>query len=115
MPSHESRVTSHDSITIVPPGADAPRLVKRPEKTVFQYLGRIDRPRQIASASANSRMVYDFRTGRVQTGGAWIRPDTLAGSEAGDFVRLITTWERMVQARAGAAGTSVRPSPSSDR
>jgi hypothetical protein len=79
---------------------------------VFQYLGRIERPRQIAFADAASRMIYDFRTRRVQvSGGAWMRPEVLTGQPASDFLHLITTWERMVQARAAAAADRSSSSP----
>jgi len=82
------------------PGSDAPRLTARADKTVFQYLGRIDRPREIAFANQASRTIYDFRTGRVRIGGGeWTRPGTLDGHDASEFQRLIDTWERMVLAR----------------
>jgi arylsulfatase A-like enzyme len=84
----------------IPAGNDAPRLTLRPDKTVFQYLGRIDRPREIAFANQTSRTIYDFRTGRVRTaGGEWTRPGMLDGRESSEFQRLINTWERMVLAR----------------
>ena len=102
-----------DAALAAGPEAGPPRLVDRPGKQVFQYLGRIERPRQIAFADATSRMIYDFRTRRVQIAGAWTRPEALTGQHASDFLRLITTWERMVQARA-AAGAD-RSSSSRDR
>jgi glucan phosphoethanolaminetransferase (alkaline phosphatase superfamily) len=102
-----------DAALAAGPNAGAPRLVDRPGKQVFQYLGRIERPRQIAFADATSRVIYDFRTRRVQIAGAWTRPEALTGPLASDFLRLITTWERMVQARA-AAGAG-RSSSSRDR
>ena len=85
-------------------GTDAPRLTARPDKSVFQYLGRIDRPREIAFATETSRTIYDFRTGRVRVGdGDWARPGALDGRAASEFQRLVNTWERMVLARG--AGT----------
>ena len=83
-----------------PAGSDAPRLTTRSDKTVFQYLGRIERPREIAFATQTGRTIYDFRTGRVRTAnGDWIRPGSLEGRNATEFQRLINTWERMVLAR----------------
>ena len=85
---------------VIGTGDAAPRIVARPDKTVFQYLGRIDKPREIAFATQISRTVYDFRTGRVRVAdGEWIRPEALAGHDSSEFQRLINTWERMVLAR----------------
>jgi glucan phosphoethanolaminetransferase (alkaline phosphatase superfamily) len=92
-----------DAAMAAAPGSDAPRLVSRPDKTVFQYLGRIDKPREIAFASDAARTMYDFRTRRVRVAdGAWVRPEALTGNAAPEFQRLIRTWERMMIARAGA-------------
>jgi glucan phosphoethanolaminetransferase (alkaline phosphatase superfamily) len=86
-----------------PADTAGPRLVAASGKRVFQYLGRIDRPRQIAFATAASRTIYDFRTNRVQTGGGrWVEPESLTGDEAVVFRELVQTWERMVLARAAA-------------
>lgn len=68
---------------------------------VFQYLGSIDRPRQVAFTSKRWRVVYDFRTGRFQNaGGDWVRPQDLNGQDHAVFLDLVRTWERMRLARA---------------
>ena len=86
-----------------PPSGSAPALVRARDKKVFQYLGRIERPRQIAFTSAASRTIYDFRTNRVQFtgGGPWKHPDTLTNDESAALRDLVQTWERMILARAG--------------
>jgi hypothetical protein len=74
------------------------------DREIFQYLGNINRPRQIALRGRDRRVVYDFRTRRVQRdGGPWQQPADLSGDAAGDFQRLIRLWERMMLARAAAA------------
>jgi hypothetical protein len=67
---------------------------------VFQYLGTIDRPRQIALLGEHGRTIYDFRSGRVQLHTPdWRRPDRLTGTEREEFLRLVRQWERMMVAR----------------
>ena len=79
----------------------APRVTAVPGKRVFQYLGRIDRPRQIAFSTNGSRTIYDFRTHRIQiAGGSWQRPTALTEGDAAAFRELVQTWERMILARA---------------
>lgn len=71
-----------------------------PGRSVFQYLGVIERPAQISFRSANGADVYDFRTRKVRLGnGAWQDPASLAGKESERFLRLVRTWERMLVAR----------------
>jgi hypothetical protein len=78
-----------------------PRVVTPEGKVVFQYLGAIDRPRQIAFAGSNGRTIYDFRTRRVSLlDGTSHRPDELQGKPLAQFVRLVHFWERMMVARA---------------
>jgi hypothetical protein len=66
---------------------------------VFQYLGTIERPRQIAFADADGRVVYDFRERGT------VGPH--AGSDAGavrlkpDPTSVIYTWERLMLQAAG--------------
>jgi hypothetical protein len=80
--------------------APVPRLQKVEGRTVFQYLGTLDRPRQIAFLGDAGRTIYDFRNGRVQIGkGPWRRTGDLSGTDRDAFLRLIQTWERMVLAR----------------
>jgi arylsulfatase A-like enzyme len=86
------------------PGAP-PEITVNETKTVFQYLGRIDRPRQIAFASGRTRMIYDFRTAlfRESDTEPWQSPPTLQGAAREHFTELVRLWERMVLARSTAA------------
>jgi arylsulfatase A-like enzyme len=84
---------------------DAPELTSPEGKEVFQYLGNLPRPRQIAVRRIDARTTYDFRTRRVRFGdGAWRPVETLTRSERADFLRLVHTWERMMLARGKTAG-----------
>jgi arylsulfatase A-like enzyme len=65
-----------------------PRLVDRPDQPVFQYLGTIDRPRQIALRTREGSLVYDFRTGIA------------APAQAERITTLVRWWERMIVARS---------------
>ena len=72
-----------------------------PSRKVFQYLGLVSRPAQIALTGLASRVMYDFRDGTVSINRDEPRhPDELTASERADFLKLIHTWERMVLARA---------------
>lgn len=79
--------------------AASPRVVNRPDKTVFQYLGTIERPRQIALRTPDGSLVYDFRTGTASSvdGG----PGVQSGSPnpSGQLTALVHLWERMIIAR----------------
>ena len=71
------------------PGAP-PRVVTRTDKHVFQYLGTIERPRQLGFRGIESRAIYDFRDDRSQSANGH---SVDAGSA------LIHLWERMILAR----------------
>jgi hypothetical protein len=91
-----------------PPDA-VPRAVVTQGKTVFQYLGKLDRPRQIGFASGTSRTIYDFRSRRVQIDGAsWRRAEDLQPDAIPRLQQLVHTWERMMLARAAAGRTPDR-------
>jgi hypothetical protein len=78
-----------------------PRVSSDPGKTVFQYLGTIQRPRQLGFASARGRLVYDFRDRRVlYEDGTSRHPDDLSPEAAAPWLRLVHFWERMMLARA---------------
>ena len=64
---------------------ELPRVVTRADKKVFQYLGTIERPRQLAQRGVDSQLIYDFRSGRM--------PITAGVQD------LIHLWERMILAR----------------
>src|SRR5690606_31032768 len=78
-----------------------PAVRTRPGKEVFQYLGTLQRPRQLGLVSAEGRVIYDFRTNRVRFGDDGLRPpaDLAAGDEV-RFVELVRWWERMILARS---------------
>ena len=60
-----------------------------PGKIVFQYLGGIHRPRQIALTGLAGRTIYDFRDNRVTLAdGSTVRPEALDGPAAAPFLRL---------------------------
>ncbi len=84
-------------------GSARPVLRQNPDKAVFQYLGNIDRPRQIALVTLTDRLLFDFRTGKARVGnGVWLRPEHMAGVDRERVIHLVHTWERMKLARAGA-------------
>jgi hypothetical protein len=86
------------------PTTNPPQLKQDPSRKVFQYLGTLDRPRQIALTGVDGRDLYDFRTGLARIGrGTWRRPENLSAAEQPEFVRLVHTWERMVLARNAAS------------
>jgi arylsulfatase A-like enzyme len=84
-----------------PVSGAAPRLADASDKAVFQYLGNIDRPRQIGLRSGSTQLVYDFRQQRVQTGGArtWRHIGDLGAEEHALFQQLVWSWEQMILAR----------------
>jgi arylsulfatase A-like enzyme len=80
-----------------------PALTPNPERIVFQYLGNLSRPRQIAVRDLSGRNIYDFRTGRFRSnGGQWLRPQELSKSDVEAFRSLVHQWERMVLAASAA-------------
>jgi hypothetical protein len=80
-----------------PREASKPRLTRPVEsKRVFQYLGHIDRPRQIGFVHERTRTIYDFRSQRAQLrGGPWRRADDLAGADRAELMELVHYWERI--------------------
>jgi len=87
--------------------ATTPILKVNPVRSVFQYLGRLRRPRQIALSGMSGRTIYDFRTGRVRfPSGRWKLPQELAEADFEAFLGLVHLWERMVIARK--TGEAVR-------
>ena len=80
----------------------APVVRTREDGAVFQYLGNLDRPRQIAlTDSQGRRRSYDFREDRMQVGeGPWKPLAALDASESRQFVDLVRYWERVRLAAA---------------
>jgi hypothetical protein len=88
------------------PADDASPIVRQSRTaSVFQYLGRFERPAQIALTRIDGRTVFDFRTGLVRLpGGAWRHPDTLDADGRDALLALVHTWERMRVAATPAKG-----------
>jgi arylsulfatase A-like enzyme len=83
------------------PRGGSPTLRQDRDRPVFQYLGLLERPAQIAFTRLDGQTVYDFRTRRVQFGGgAWRRVEDLDTTERAQFLALANRWERMVIARS---------------
>jgi hypothetical protein len=84
-------------------GSTTPTVQRALGRVVFQYLGSIERPAQIAFVGLDSRFTYDFRARRVRADGlSWRRVENLETAETATFLRLVRTWEHMMLARAGA-------------
>jgi hypothetical protein len=91
------------TLEMPPTAGSKPSVVENPSKTVFQYLGQIARPAEIAFTGLSGRTVYDFRERRVRIGsGQWRRPEELAAPDYARFLGLVQTWERMMLARNAA-------------
>ena len=77
-----------------------PTVTTNASRRVFQYLGLIDRPAQIAWTGLTGRIQYDFRESSVRIDSRpWRRPEELNASDHADFVQLVQTWERMMLAK----------------
>jgi hypothetical protein len=89
--------------------ADVPPLprVVMSDRELFQYLGTLPRPREIAFvAPGGVRTIYDFRSGRAQIGnGHWRRFSDVDGPDRSALLRLVQYWERMIVARQARTGT----------
>ena len=71
-------------------------------KRVFQYLGLLDRPRQIGFVGATGRVTFDFRSRQVCFGERCVNEARLDDSQRPQFLDLVRHWEAMVLARAHA-------------
>jgi arylsulfatase A-like enzyme len=96
-------------------GLTAPTPQERPtvrtvdSQEVFQYLGGIESPRQIALNGLHGRRMYDFRENRARIGeSAWRTPLALSAAESRTFSGLVQFWERLKV--AGSRG----PTPPAD-
>ncbi len=86
----------------VPPDRPSTPSVRRVDRPVFQYLGDLRRPRQIAWLLDGKRLIYDFRTKRLQTRtGEWVRPPEPAAGNTDEFHTLLHQWEWMSLTRPG--------------
>lgn len=92
-----------------PGGQMQPRVVREPGRVVFQYLGNIHRPRQIAFAGGGGRLIYDFRDRRVvREDGTAARTDALGEEQWRPLRELVHFWERMMLARAAGGAHAGR-------
>ncbi len=88
------------ALAVEPTGDPTPVVRARADKSVFQYLGNLNRPRQVAFETGAFKTVYDFRTQLARVGQDQWRPVESLGKEASDsLLGLIHYWERMVLAR----------------
>lgn len=79
-----------------------PEVTRDETKRVFQYLGTVQRPRQIGFLTAGGRVIYDFHENRFRVRDQWRHPGELEGDDRRLFLDLVHGWERMAAARAGA-------------
>jgi hypothetical protein len=81
-------------------GEHRPTLIDDPKRAVFQYLGTISRPAEIAFTSRDHQIAYDFRDRRARIDRAtWQPPDALLEAQRSAWRDLVTTWERMILSR----------------
>jgi arylsulfatase A-like enzyme len=79
-----------------PEGGTTPTIRDCGERRVFQYLGTLDTPRQIAFVGGRGRITYDLRerVARLDDG-PWLTPDRLSPAEQRDMEALVHFWERL--------------------
>ena len=75
-----------------------PSVDRNSSARVFQYLGNVRRPAQIALLDETGRVGYDFRQGRVLLAGTsdWSRPRLAGGSAHSSYLDLVRRWERLL-------------------
>lgn len=78
------------------PAAEGTPALPCASPRVFQYLGSIDRPRQIAFTDGESRVWWDFRArrGRV-AGGPWLPERDLSTADRERVLAVVHFWERL--------------------
>ena len=77
-----------------------PTLERSSARTVFQYLGTIDRPAQIKLTGLESQIAYDFRGNKVRVDtGPWRSPNDLLPDDLARWRDLVNLWERMILSR----------------
>ena len=77
---------------------------------VFQYLGPLETPGQIAWLTNTGQVTYDFRTNRVGLWGSSVRPEALYGEPLRSFTNLAHLWESMQLTVAGRHNDSSKAS-----
>jgi hypothetical protein len=68
---------------------------------VFQYLGPLETPSQIAWLTSAGQFTYDFRTNRVGLWDSTVRPGALFGEPLRSFTDLAYFWESVQLTVAG--------------
>jgi glucan phosphoethanolaminetransferase (alkaline phosphatase superfamily) len=77
-----------------------PARLRDEHKKVFQYLGTVDRPAQIALTGLGAQVAYDFRSRRALVAdGTWRHLADLDPEDANRVVDLVRYWERIRLAR----------------
>ncbi len=115
------RAAVNAAMAAPPDAAAMPVIAAATGRPVFQYLGEVTRPRQIAFVADRQRLIYDFRTRLVWVPGSrrgagapgplrgtrpatpvdggkesgWQEPATLAPADAALLQRLVQQWEQM--------------------
>ena len=72
-----------------------------PRRSLFQYIGTVEHPREVGFRTLAGRVSYDFRTGAIQrstTSGA-----NVAGPPGDDVTQLLRYWESIRLAQDAAA------------
>ena len=81
-------------------GRRTPALVEDRSRSVFQYLGTLPRPAEIAFTGHGRQIAYDFRARRARIDRQqWEAPDALPSGPRDRWRDLVTTWERMMLSR----------------
>lgn len=84
-------------------GTGRPHVVRPAGKEVFQYLGTIDRPREIALTSVSSRTTFDMRSRRARLGhGDWRPLSGLSEADRSRVLEVVHFWERLRLAQTAA-------------
>jgi hypothetical protein len=80
--------------------AQRPTLTTDPSRLVFQYLGNVSRPAEIAFTSQGHQILYDFRDRKARIDrGSPTSTDTLPTAQRSAWLGLVTAWERMMLSR----------------
>jgi glucan phosphoethanolaminetransferase (alkaline phosphatase superfamily) len=77
----------------------SPSIIANGSRPVFQYLGTVEQPTQIAFTTTAGRTTYDLSRRQIRIGTRdWQRPEDLSAAESDAFRRLIHYWERLLLA-----------------
>jgi hypothetical protein len=75
---------------------DMPTVQQCDGQRVFQYLGLVNRPRQIAFTHRQGRIVYDLQQDAVRIAeGPWRRSANLDAASRASWLELVHFWERL--------------------